>query len=636
MGRMAQGVGMTLVMLMECVASVEANESMTMQPSGSWVIESADYSGQIKDQIARMEVRYTIRLLWDGQVEIPIGIQGGTVTAIEMEKRMGEAHIVPRDGVYALSAGRKGVYRVHVTFSSLMVQDSQFEGIQLRIPRATFSTLSLTVPRRDIELRQADQLYVETHPESPTNGVKLVARLGAADWVDLRWKTKPTAPVKVEPVLYGELQLLAAVEEQLARLTSIIEYRMAQSAANYQLPELQLIGVKQERGYLAVARSGSVELSAETMEGINRVDVKELPEHLRSLAGSPVTLAFKYHQHPYRAMLALTRHDDHPVLAAIAERGELVTVLSRQGELMTRATYVIKANKKQFLEVILPKGAALWSCLVDERSVKPVEGVEQKLLVPLDASSSDAETVSVELVYFERRPGLTGFGRLTLEGPRLDVPTTVANWLLYAPRDVQFLRMSGNLDRGAAPLEFLENSLMQTASAEPQSFSAPVVVSGESGEKFARLSRRMAAKRARGHYSSDEASQMASNEPMGLLAEAPARSENDAIDEERKLADGKAMSVTGAGGFGVIGGRDDRFAELENLNGRLQERGIFPLKIRLPKAGNVYQFNRLMTTQDALTMETTFVHLRMSWLVIAAGLIMLPIGGVIAVRVRRA
>ena len=74
--------------------------------------------------------------------------------------------------------------------------------------------------------------------------------------------------------------------------------------------------------------------------------------------------------------------------------------------------------------------------------------------------------------------------------------------------------------------------------------------------------------------------------------------------------------------------------EVDELNGRLQERGILPLKIRLPKAGNVYQFNRLMTTQDTLTLKTTFVHLRMSWLIAAAGLVMLPIGGLALVRFR--
>ena len=695
MRRVTQYLGIMLVACVDLGGSIEASQAVGFQDSSPWVIEAADYTGEIKDQIARFEGRYTIRLLRDGEVGIPIGIQGSAITAIDIEKRTGEAHIVPCDGAYALSAARKGLYRVRVTFSSLMVQDSQFEGVQFRIPRATFSTLSLNVPRRDVELRQVDQLYVENHPEARINGIKLVARLGATDWVDLRWKTKPTAPVKVEPVLYGEVCLLAAVEEQLARLTSIIEYRMAQgetkelmirlpadvnvlnvrgagiedwkvaeasgqktltvtlsaslkdaayrlaieaeqaiasSAVGYQLPEFQLVGVKQERGYLGVVRSGSVELSPETADGINRVDVKELPESLRSLATSPVTLAFKYHQHPYRATVTLTRHDDHPVLAAIAERGELVTVLSRQGELMTRATYVIKANKKQFLEVVLPTGATLWSCLVDERSVKPVEGTAHKLLVPLDASATDTETVSVELVYFEHRPQLTGFGRLMLEGPTLDVPTTVAHWLLYAPRDVRFLRMGGNLERGAAPLEFLENSLVQTAAAESEPSSSVSSVNGRFEDTLEGLRRRMNFQAKDGNIAA-KASALAKREPASRQLEGL---EEDTLGQARKAADKKLPSVSGDGGigFGAMGGRDDRSAELQELDARLQERGILPLKIRLPKAGTLYQFNRLMTTQDALTMDTTFVRIQTSWLVMVAGLIVLPLGGMAFVRFR--
>ena len=70
---------------------------------------------------------------------------------------------------------------------------------------------------------------------------------------------------------------------------------------------------------------------------------------------------------------------------------------------------------------------------------------------------------------------------------------------------------------------------------------------------------------------------------------------------------------------------------------RLQETGILPLKIRLPKSGTVYRFNRLMTTQDALKLDATFVHLPTPWVPFAAfGLLLVPVGGVAVTRFRRA
>jgi hypothetical protein len=77
-------------------------------------------------------------------------------------------------------------------------------------------------------------------------------------------------------------------------------------------------------------------------------------------------------------------------------------------------------------------------------------------------------------------------------------------------------------------------------------------------------------------------------------------------------------------------GRDDDGTadELSALGKRLQEQGILPLKIRLPKAGTVHRFSRLMTTQDALALDATFVHVRLPWVPFAAmGLVLLPFGG---------
>jgi hypothetical protein len=637
-----------------------ADRIMPVLPAGSpWVIERAEYTGEVKDRIARFEARYTIRVISEGWVQVPLAFQGMTITEVELERKAGDAHLMPAGTSYVFAASRKGTYKVRVKGSTMLAQDTQFEGLQLGIPRATFSTMTVFVPRKDVELRPEDQLYVEAQPEALRDGVKLTACLGASDRIDLRWRTKPADPIKVEPVLYGEVSTLVTIEEQLARLISVIDYRMAQGetrelvvhlpaginvlnvrgagiddwrvadepdakrlsvtltfalkdtayrlivegeqpigehAADYRLPEVRLSGVKQERGYLAVSREGSIELSAQTAEGISRVDVKELPQPLQAVQGAPAVLAFKYHQHPYQVILALTRHDDHPVLAAIAERGELVTVLSRQGELLTRAAYLITANKKQFLEVALPKGAVLWSCIVDGKSVKPVAGSGKQLLVPLNTLADGATAISVELVYFEHRPELTGVGRLMLQGPVLDVPTTISNWSVLTPRDVKFLRMSGNLERGGAAAGFLDDPFLQVASA----------------------------------------------------AELPAREgmfsgwrkNADAIQltgKDRPAASAELERSVFLESYDAVGQNDDKRAEAVMANlGRLQETGILPLKIRLPNSGRIYRFNRLMTTQEALELEATFVHLRMPWIPLAGlGALLLPFGGFVASRVRR-
>ncbi len=680
--------------------------TVTPGPSGPmpWVIESAEYTGEIKEQIARMEARYTIRVIRDGWTEVPLTIQGATMTAIKIKKKTGEAHIAPRGGSYVLATSRTGTYKVLVRYSNLLTQDNQFEALQLGIPQATFSTMTLFVPRKDVELRPSDQLYVESEPDGARNGVKLTARLGAADRVDLRWRTKPASPVNVEPVLYGEIHTLLSIEEQLARLTTVIDYRMAQGetrelqirlpaglnllnvrgagiedwrvadaagektltvslgfplkdttyrlvlegeqaieakSATYELPELKLVGVKQERGYLAVSRAGSIELSPKELEGINRVDVRELPDALRQALGTPVMLAFKYHQHPYRVALGLTRHEDHAVLAAIAEQGSLATVVSQQGELLTRAAYLIKANKKQFLEVRLPEGAQLWSCIVDGASVKPVEGSDKQLLVPLDAATDSTQTVSVELVYFEHRLALTNVGHMTLQGPILDVPTTIANWSVYAPAEVKFLRVGGNLERGMAPMAFLDEPFVQVAAATPPPAMANMEVNKPRSDRE-ESSRRLVADRFAALNYRQKAGQGAlksNSDSFGSQFQAGASWSKDGEVAATYGRTGAAYGVTAIDSAEAPGkGRDDkeRTKAFAAWARRLEDTGILPLKVRLPKSGTVYQFNRLMTTQDALTLEATFVHLPMPWVPFAAlGLLITPLGGMVAYRVTR-
>ena len=681
------------------MASVSTASADVIYDTGSntgWVIESADYTGQISDHIVRLEAHYVIRVVRNGSVEIPLALQGAAVTAIEIEKKTSEARIIPRANSYVLTASRKGTYKVRVAASSLLTEDVQSEGLTLRIPQATFSTFTLLVPRKDVELRQQDQLYVEREREPSRQGVKLVAHLGAADRVDLRWKTKPTQPEKVEPVLYGDVLTTLAVEEQLARIISVIDYRIIQgetatllvrlpsemnvvnvrgagitdwhladseggkqltvslagplretsyrlmiegeqalsdASAECRLPEVQLIGVKQERGYVAVSRSGSIELSLGTAENIQRIDVKELPDVLRAAAGAPVTLAFTYHQHPYRATLALIRHEDHPVLSAVAERGELTTVISRQGEVLTRASYLIHANKKQFLEVRLPQEATLWSCVVQGRSVKPVKGMEDALLVPLDAVIDPAETVAVELVYFGQRPVLERFGHLALRGPILDIPTTLSNWSVYAPRDVKFLRMKGNLERGAVAAEFVDDPLEQASLAS----SNDRTYKDEQNMGFLDVSTagRLLASRVKHAAKRREAGSESPKPEQQLF-------DKDAIDSQN----------VPAGGAGQVGNAFEEKEEaisqrgnwkgetLEGLPASLQQSGILPLKIRLPKSGTVYRFSRLMTTQEALTLDATFVHLPVrlppSWVTFAAfGLLVTPAAGLFRMLIRR-
>jgi hypothetical protein len=526
MDRMRKGWGAAVVMGMgwgmaQAVSAMElapVPEEVRWVPT-AWMIESAQYTGTLEEQVARFEVRYTVQVVEDGPVQIPLELPGATVTSVTLEHASRYARVAPRGGAYVLIASRPGAYRLRVRGAIRLFTEGQYERLSFGIPQATSSLLTLTIPRADVELRPEDRLIAEVRPSA--GGSMLTVQLGASSRIDVGWRTQPAKPEIVEPVLQGTVQTLVTLDEQRARLVSVIAYRLLQGAvkelrlqwpsrvtitnvrgasisdwrvsdaqgvklltvtlatplkdaASYQciveaedpltatqdgyaVPELVLLGVKQEQGEVAIARQGNLELSPSQVEGIRRVDVRELPEALRTSSGSAIVLGFAYHQHPYHVELGLTRHEDHPVLAAIAEQAELISVMSRDGDLITRAMYLIKANRQQFLTVTLPEGSTLWSCLVAGEAIKPVEGEHGRLLIPLDRAEEPSRGIPVELVYVARHPQVRGLGRLRLQGPTLDVPTTVANWFVYAPRDVRWLRVSGNVERGAIPVQFVDD-----------------------------------------------------------------------------------------------------------------------------------------------------------------------------------
>ena len=72
---------------------------------------------------------------------------------------------------------------------------------------------------------------------------------------------------------------------------------------------------------------------------------------------------------------------------------------------------------------------------------------------------------------------------------------------------------------------------------------------------------------------------------------------------------------------------------------QLQETGVLPLTIRIPRSGVMHQFNRVMAAQDALELTATFVHVP-SWAT-GAGfgilcLCLFPVGAMAVARFRKA
>jgi len=274
--------------------------------------------------------------------------------------------------------------------------------------------------------------------------------------------------------------------------------------------------------------------------------------------------AFRYEQAPYLSSFTLHRPQELAVLVAIAESGDLATVVTPNGESITRAIYQIRNNKKGALGLTLPAGATLWSVLVDGRAVKPAAGPNGQILVPLAVARGPESTFPVEIVYVEKQSALEWIGRRELRGPVLDLPVTVTSWNLFLPEEVRGFWFGGNLQRHLRIAGFLPD-LPRIAEAETYPSNASNL-----GAPAAQRSAKMNAR--------------------AMLSRA------DRADE----VDGFIM----AGGPSVAD-RDEK-EEFQRALNKVQQTGVLPFRISLPQSGRLYRFGRLLTTQEALILDVRY------------------------------
>lgn len=215
-----------------------------------------------------------------------------------------------------------------------------------------------------------------------------------------------------------------------------------------QVPALKALGVERENGFFGIAASTNVELAMNKLTGVTSVDVKELPASIWSRSTSPILLAVKYLNHPFEIAIDVTRHQELPVLIAAVDVVEYVSLYTEEGKMLTKATYQVRNNVKQYLRFTLPKSATLWSAFVAGKPVKPAKDKNGSILVPLEKSQLQGESLTqfpVEVVYLDEGPKMQMMGQLRMDLPRTDIPVSEMRWSVYFPYEYTYFKFGGNV-----------------------------------------------------------------------------------------------------------------------------------------------------------------------------------------------
>lgn len=217
-------------------------------------------------------------------------------------------------------------------------------------------------------------------------------------------------------------------------------------------PFIRPSGADEYKGFLAIdsAVNAEVSVTGEVETNLVPIDEKEIPGLPAGYASSSVLFAYKFSKEPDNLFLEVKKHIDIAAIPCAIDVANYKTFVTREGNIITSAYYVVRNNNVQFLELKLPAGSTPWSLKVGERMFKPGSGADGVIYIPLLKSPDDGQNFlpfAVSLVYFTKAPafGAAGSGRFEL--PRPGVLCSKVNWEVHFIDEYNMFNISTNLRR---------------------------------------------------------------------------------------------------------------------------------------------------------------------------------------------
>lgn len=484
------------------------NATLPEKPPVDFIISGAEYGGVVKEETAGITAIYDMEVLKDGWVEIPLLSSDVAIVTAKLDGK--KISLLTKNGMHELITDEIGKHKLEIDFLVKVSSDVDSDNLKFNIPRTSVSKVWVEIPKTNISVSIVSSFSTETTESNGKTYVS--ATLTSTDLLSMRWSRKITIPEpeRLEPKVYAEVFTLVSVGEGIINGDTTVQYSIVQAGTahfiislpidvdvldvtgnrlkdwrvkedkgrkildvylnseikgTYQLnikyektlqgtsavskiPEIQILGVEREKGYVGIEARTNVEITVTDVSGANRIDVKELPYQIISRTKRPILLSYKYLKHPYTIILDIKKHEEIAVLSAVIDSASCIILIIEDGKSITKGTYYVKNNRKQFLELDLPPNSRVWSTFVSGNPVKPAKNENGTILVPLSKSTGgDESRVSfpVEIVYITETDRMGYFGTSGFMLPKVDIPISQTNLILYLPEEYDFLRFDGDL-----------------------------------------------------------------------------------------------------------------------------------------------------------------------------------------------
>lgn len=485
----------------------------------------------------------------DGWSSIPV--LSGEAALIEATLDGKPAPLVLDGGWYRLVTNRTGGFDLRLRFAVGVTLEQGLASFSFPLPAAGSNTVSISIPSP--EPLEVGIAQARVSKDAWANGKQTIeASVPPRDRLAVRWQRaeKASTTEQEQPRVYAEVHSLVDVADGLLRSTTTVQHTILFAGVDtfrYDLPDgmtvldvrgsglrewsvaadgnlvvklnyaaeaacaisLDLekvigegdrsvdsplvvpLGVERSKGWVGVTSGGNLEVSPGQVSNASPVDVRTLPPGILGLTNQPVLMGYKYLGTEAKIPLVVKQHDEVEVLVTLLDQAEATTMFTEDGRRLSRVVYEVRNNRRQYLRLVLPEKAELWSAAVAGRAVQPARASDGAILMPLIRSSSAGGALSsfdVEVVYVESMdaPSTSGKGTFKAELPRADVPTTYVSWTVYAPGRARISKSSFDgsirkVDYPSRPLGAVETMVVQQAVDDMQGAANVTADSGGLG-----------------------------------------------------------------------------------------------------------------------------------------------------------
>jgi hypothetical protein len=244
-----------------------------------------------------------------------------------------------------------------------------------------------------------------------------------------------TSLERTEPTASGIAALVSDPAQRRHQFLVGLERQGATGSYTLQSGLPAVSGAQRETGLVAIEAAGTVEVTPKEVPGLRRVDVREIDPALSMTAGQLLS-AYRYERTaapPPGLVLDVKRFDDAPVLAALAERAVVTTLLTPEGRALTEVMLWVRNRAQPFAKVTLPAGASMLSVEVSGAPAKPAEGADGTRVPLLRPGFRPNGAYMVSFVYLHAGAPFAKSGDMRMTLPRMDLPISLVEWEMFVP-----------------------------------------------------------------------------------------------------------------------------------------------------------------------------------------------------------